>query len=268
MKQRTPITVLTGADEEVLQWLSGALPSTAYVVHDPKLLEGPLEFTACACCRTGTSITRSLMDLFRRQSTGEVPEFERIILTAEAGQGSETLSELARSPMAAAYCRIASFATLDTDADALIADHRLQPEVLDRFDWLEARTLPRPCDPPRSMRAEGDQSLESFVIGWDEPHSIDAVGGWLQDLIERVGNRLLRLHGSVQSGEGLFGIQASGHALAPPIGGLPVSAPGTRLRFVTIGLEPGDVLPGWPAAAAREDQAGRPTDNWRGARNG
>jgi hypothetical protein len=197
------------------------------------------------------------MDLFRRQSAGEVPEFDRIILTAEAGQGGETLSELARSPMAAAYCRIASFATFDDDTDALIADYRLGPEALDRFDWLEARALPRPEASPRSMRAEGDQSLETFVIGWDELHSIDAVGGWLQDLIERVGNRLLRLHGSVQSGEGLFGIQASGHALAPPIGDLPVSDPGTRLRFVTIGLEPGDVLPSWPAAAARDDPAGR-----------
>jgi hypothetical protein len=258
MKARTPITVLTGADEAVLDWLPRALPSSAYVVHDPKLLEGPLEFTACACCRTGTSITRSLMGLFRRQSAGELPEFDRIILTAEAGQGGETLSELARSPMAGAYCRIASFATFDEDADAIIADHRLQAEALERLDWLEGRTLPRPGEAPRSMRAGGDESLESFVMGWDDLHSIDAVGSWLRDLLDRVGNRLLRLHGSVQSGEGVFGIQACGHALAPPIGELPVSAPGTRLRFVTVGLEPGDVLPGWPAAATRDDRTGRP----------
>jgi G3E family GTPase len=247
-----PITLLTGADAQALEALSQSLDSTAWIVHDPALLEGPLEFTACACCRLGTSITSSLLDLLRKRSRGEHAAFDRILITATAGQAAEALAELARSPMVGASCRIASVATYDREVDARIADHRLDRVVSSQRDWLEGHPLAIPLNEPHLIRAEHDQSIESFVIGWDGTPGMDAIGPWLLELTDRVGGRLLRLHGRVETPEGVFGIEASGHALAPPAAGLPAGRRGTRLRLVTVGLEPGDLLPAWPTGAARD----------------
>lgn len=94
---RLPIAAISGADEATLRRLRSDIQHAAWVMHDPALLEASFAATGCACCRAGASMTASLLDLFRKRTQAEVPPFERIIVTAAAGQAGDALIELNRS---------------------------------------------------------------------------------------------------------------------------------------------------------------------------
>lgn len=254
---RTPITVLTGAEDAQLQAVRARAPHAAWVVHDASMLEAPFAASACACCRAGASMTATLLDLFRRRARGEAPEFDRIIVTAPPGQAGDALIELNRSAAANAACRIAGVTTWAGGEDAWIADHALgHAGPTARLIALDARPWTETLGPATTLRAAHDQSLEDFVLGWSDPQSLDAVGDWLHGVSETLGARVLRIHGEVHTPHGPFAIEARRHALAPPAP-LPQSvAPGSRLRFVTQGLEPGDLSPGWSVSAARCTRVG------------
>jgi len=249
---RLPITVISGADEATLWRLRSNTQHAAWVMHDPALLEANFAATACACCRAGASMTASLLDLFRKRTQAEVPPFERIIVTAAAGQAGDALIELNRSAAANAACRVAAVTTWAEGEDAWIADHWMdglsagsESLELDGRKWAES------LGPAAALRARDDQSIEDFVLGWPHAQALDAIGEWLQTITDSLGGRLLRIHGEAHTPHGVYAIEARSHALAAPA---PVEfgpTPGTRLRFVTMGLEPQDILPGWPVAAAR-----------------
>jgi hypothetical protein len=254
---RIPITVLTGAEDAQLQAVRDLAPHAAWVVHDASMLEAPFAASACACCRAGASMTASLLDLFRRRTQGEAPAFDRIIVTAPPGQAGDALIELNRSAAANAACRIAGVSTWAGGEDAWIADHTLgHAGPTDRSIPLDGRAWTETLGPGAALRAGHDQSLEDFVLGWSDPQSLDAVGDWLHGLSETLGARVLRIHGEVHTPHGPFAIEARRHALAPPAPLTRSSTPGSRLRFVTQGLEPGDLSPGWPTGAARCTRAG------------
>ena len=113
--------------------------------------------------------------------------------------------------------------------------------------------------PADALRAAHDESIESFVLEWDAPQSLAAIGGWLHGLADSHGARLLRVKGivSVEEHSQAVAVHAIQHLVAPPeILARPAGA--SRVVFITRGLEPGDVAPGWPSAA-RAAPAPRPS---------
>lgn len=103
-----------------------------------------------------------------------------------------------------------------------------------------------------ATHAAHDESIESFVLQWDAPRTLADVGGWLHGLAENRAARLLRVKGIVAVSEDPrpVAVHAIRHLVAPPefLAGI---ADGSRVVFITRGLEPGDVQPGWPVAAER-----------------
>lgn len=113
--------------------------------------------------------------------------------------------------------------------------------------------------PAEALRAAHDESIESFVLEWDAPQSLAAIGQWLHGLADSHGARLLRVKGivSVEEHSQAVAVHAIQHLVAPPeILALPAGT--SRVVFITRGLEPGDVAPGWPSAA-RAAPAPRPS---------
>ncbi len=106
--------------------------------------------------------------------------------------------------------------------------------------------------PAAALRAAHDESVESFVLQWDTPQPLAALGDWLHALAGNYGARLLRVKGIVAA-EGVDGsvvVHAVQHLVAPPEF-LAAPAERSQVVFITRGLEPGDVAPAWPSAAAR-----------------
>ncbi len=104
--------------------------------------------------------------------------------------------------------------------------------------------------PADARRAVHDDAVESFVLEWDAPQPMAALGAWLHELAERHGARLLRVKGivAVEEHAQAVAIHCVQHLVGPPEI-LPRAAAGSRVVFITRGLEPGDVQPSWPAAA-------------------
>ena len=104
--------------------------------------------------------------------------------------------------------------------------------------------------PADALRAAHDEAIESFVLEWDEPQPMAALGSWLHALADNYGARLLRVKGivTVEEHEHAVAVHAIQHLVSPPeILSLPARV--SRVVFITRGLEPGDVRPQWPTAA-------------------
>ena len=116
--------------------------------------------------------------------------------------------------------------------------------------WFEAVvTAHERLIPADALRAAHDESIESFVFEWDAPQSLAEIGRWLHGLADTHGARLLRVKGivSVEEHSQAVAVHAIQHLVAPPeILARPAGA--SRVVFITRGLEPGDVAPGWPSA--------------------
>lgn len=114
--------------------------------------------------------------------------------------------------------------------------------------WLAApRAAPARAVPASAVHAAHDQSVESFVLRWDAPQPLAAVGDWLHALAGALGARLLRVKGIVAAAEVdvPVAVHAVQHLVSAP--DFLHGAPGvSRVVFITLGLEPGDVLPPWP----------------------
>lgn len=106
--------------------------------------------------------------------------------------------------------------------------------------------------PVTALRATHDEAIESFVLQWDEAQPLAMLGDWLHGLAGNYGARLLRVKGIVaaEGVEQAVAVHAVQHLVAPPEF-LAAPAGGSRVVFITRGLEPGDVAPAWPTAAAR-----------------
>lgn len=119
--------------------------------------------------------------------------------------------------------------------------------------WFEPATLDTArLIPAGALRAAHDDSIESFVLQWDEAQPLAALGDWLHALAASFGARLLRVKGIVAA-EGVdaaVAIHAVQHLVAPPEF-LATHAVASRVVFITRGLEPADVAPQWPTSAAR-----------------
>lgn len=158
-------------------------------------------------------------------------------------------------------------------ADRLIVtkSETVSTDVLDRLEarlaqinpYAEVQRAPRgaaqsawfgpaPAAPSRTLRttalhAKHDDAIESFVLQWQDPQPLAAIGDWLHALAANYGARLLRVKGIVGAcgvpvGVAVHAIQ---HLVAPP-DFLSGPAQGSRVVFITRGLEPGDVAPAWP----------------------
>ena len=101
-----------------------------------------------------------------------------------------------------------------------------------------------------ALRAAHDDSIESFVLEWNDARPLAAIGAWLHDLAANYGARLLRVKGIVAAEETEFAVavHAIQHLVAPPEF-LSIPRRANRVVFITRGLEPGDVAPPWPHAA-------------------
>lgn len=101
--------------------------------------------------------------------------------------------------------------------------------------------------PASSVRAAHDDAIESFVLRWEAPQPLAAMGEWLHALAAGQGARLLRVKGIVAAAEvqSRVALHAVQHLVSRPdfIRGEPGAS---RVVFITVGLEPGDVLPPWP----------------------
>ncbi len=113
--------------------------------------------------------------------------------------------------------------------------------------WLPASERLLPAD---ALRAAHDESIESFVLEWPEPQPMAALGSWLHALADNHGARLLRVKGivAVEEHGQAVAVHAIQHLVSPPEI-LAMPAAGSRVVFITRGLEPGDVRPQWPTAA-------------------
>jgi G3E family GTPase len=247
-----PVTVVTGAGDGFFAKASPALATTAFVLNDAAL-PGDTEQAGpgCVCCRVRGGLTVTLLELLRKRSRGETPPFDRVLVAGNAGEGAQVLLELASSPALTAAFRIDALAASERNDDAAIADHVIGrlPDADAR--WLLPRALPAALSSPAAIRALADEAVEAFVLGWDEPQPLAAVGDWLHALAESRGERVLRLHGRMVTDEGkVMALNGVRHVVAPPAQ-LQEALAATRVRFVTRGLEPGDVLPPWNAGAAR-----------------
>jgi G3E family GTPase len=118
-------------------------------------------------------------------------------------------------------------------------------------EWFGPAPFPAPRTvPAEALRAAHDEAVTSFVLHWDAPQPLAAIGGWLQGLADNYGARLLRVKGivAVEEDPHAVAVHAIQHLVAPPEF---LSIPGgaSRVVFITRGLEPGDVRPAWPSAA-------------------
>jgi G3E family GTPase len=118
--------------------------------------------------------------------------------------------------------------------------------------WFEPAALPQARQVPDNLlRARHDESIESFVLQWDQAQPLAAIGRWLQGLAETWGARLLRVKGIVaaEDVESAIAVHAIQHLVAPP-DFLQTLVATSSVVFITRGLEPGDVAPPWQFAAS------------------
>lgn len=255
-----PVTIVTGASEAQLAGLPLAAAHVAVVLHDAAAATEPVPLVGCACCRVGGGLAPALLGLLRAASRGEAA-FGRVLVSAPAGAASAVLLEHLASPAIAAAFRVASVVAWSAGADSAgvdadIADHVAPDPAQAGLPWLEPARFTGALGDPGAIRAVSDESREAFVLGWDARQPIAAVGEWLESVVSAAGARLLRLHGTVQAAEGAYALQAVRHVLGPPVrldgvGDADAPARGSRLRFVTRGLEPLDLQPAWTCGAAR-----------------
>lgn len=134
-----------------------------------------------------------------------------------------------------------------------------EPTWFDAAPFAAARMLPADA-----MRAAHDDSVESFTLTWTTPQPLAAIGEWLHGLAGTHGARLLRVKGivAVEEDSRAVVVHAIQHLVAPP-DFLARPAAGSRVVFISRGLEPGDVKPAWPTAAlaaqGRPRRPGAPT---------
>jgi len=256
--ERTPLTLLAGADADDLTQLRSSLRRTAFLIDDPALVEAVEVGPECVCCRPRGGFTVALLELLKRRARGETDEFDRVVFAAASTDAQRALAEVTASPIASAACRIAALTIVgQADAEtAELADHLIGRDQLAGAFWLDSPPLAAVCDDatltdPAAIRSVDDQAIERFLIAWDEGQPLATVGQWLQTLIDRFGARLLRLSGEIDTPEGRFAVQAVGHSLANPAPIEQDSRAGSRLICVTLGLEPNDLRPEWPVGAAR-----------------
>ena len=126
--------------------------------------------------------------------------------------------------------------------------------------WFEAAPFaPTRPIPPEALRAAHDDAIESFVLVWNGPQPMAALGDWLHGLAENYGARLLRVKGivAVEEDTHAVAVHAIQHLVSPPEF-LSMAAGESRVVFITRGLEPGDVQPAWPTAAQAAQGRPRP----------
>lgn len=119
--------------------------------------------------------------------------------------------------------------------------------------WFDTASLAGVREVPAALlRAAHDDAVESFVLRWTSVQPMAALGAWLQGLADTHGARLLRAKGIVAADgvDGAVALHVVGHLVAPPEF-LPRRVEESRVVLITRGLEPGDVAPPWPFAAAR-----------------
>jgi G3E family GTPase len=117
--------------------------------------------------------------------------------------------------------------------------------------WFDAPPLaPERMVSAEALHAAHDDSIESFVLTWEAPQPLASIGSWLQGLADNYGARLLRVKGlvGVEEDPHAVAVHAVQHLVSPPAF-LATHAAGSRVVFITRGLEPGDVRPQWPTAA-------------------
>lgn len=115
--------------------------------------------------------------------------------------------------------------------------------------WLGAPAVQAAREVPgHLLRAAHDEAVTSFVLRWDTPQPLPALGEWLHGLADTQGARLMRVKGVIAALEvdRPVAVHAVQHLVSPPEF-LPEGEPPrhSRVVFITRGLEPGDVLPGW-----------------------
>ena len=127
------------------------------------------------------------------------------------------------------------------------AERLCAPRGVARAAWFDPAPLASGrVIPAGSLRAAHDDAIESFTLQWDRAQPLAALGEWLHGLAERHGARLLRVKGIVGVVEerNAVALHVVQHIVAPPEF-LAVAAAASRVVFITRGLEPGDVAPGW-----------------------
>jgi G3E family GTPase len=101
--------------------------------------------------------------------------------------------------------------------------------------------------PASGIRAAHDDAIECFVLRWETPQPLAAMGEWLHALAAGHGARLLRVKGIVAAAEvqSRVALHVVQHLVSRPdfVHGEPGA---NRVVFITVGLEPGDLLPPWP----------------------
>jgi G3E family GTPase len=139
-------------------------------------------------------------------------------------------------------------AALNPQAEVLRA-----PRGVAEAAWFDTAPLAGAREVPAALlRAAHDNAVESFVLRWTSVQPMAALGAWLQGLADTHGARLLRAKGIVAADgvAGAVALHVVGHLVAPPEF-LPRRVDESRVVLITRGLEPGDVAPPWPFAAAR-----------------
>jgi G3E family GTPase len=252
-----PVTVLTGANEDFLATAAPALARAAVVFHDATAGDAGQIAVGCVCCSVRGGLTVTLLDLLRRASRGEVPAFERVVVSAAPGEAVAVLQEFAASPALAIAFRFDALVAVVDDAaeertDALLADRVLMlgRDVPIEESWLAPAPRAGVRVAPSAIRAAGDDVLQNFVLAWDAAQPLAQLGDWLHTLAAMHGPRILRARGvaAVEGEPRGVALHVLGHVVASPAF-LEAGAVESRLAFTVRGLEPGDVLPPWPVAA-------------------
>ena len=156
---------------------------------------------------------------------------DRLIISKGELVGAESLAQLETR-----------LAIINPGAERLVA-----PRGVAHAAWFDPAPLAAGrVIPAASLRAAHDDAIESFTLQWDRAQPLAALGEWLHGLAERHGARLLRVKGIVGVVEerNAVALHVVQHIVAPPEF-LAVAAAASRVVFITRGLEPGDVAPGW-----------------------
>jgi G3E family GTPase len=156
------------------------------------------------------------------------------------------ISKSQDAPAAGLTALDAALAALNPHAERVHAlPVEARPEWFSPLDLAGVRVVPA-----ESLRAAHDEAITSFVLQWDAPQPLAAIGEWLHGLAGNFGARLLRVKGivSVEEDAHAVALHAIQHLVSPPEF-LAVPGSGSRVVFITRGLEPGDVRPSWPCAA-------------------
>jgi len=197
---------------------------------------------------------------------------DALVCVVDAQQGSAALAEegcAARQALLADRLLVTKSESVSPDALAQLEDRlgalNPQAEILRvprgvaEAAWFDTALLAGVREVPAALlRAAHDDAVESFVLRWPSVQPMAALGAWLQGLSDTQGARLLRVKGIVaaEGVEGAVALHVVGHLVAPPeFLTRPVDE--SRVVLITRGLEPGDVAPPWPFAAARAAAASR-----------